>query len=152
MLHITLTRRDMHERNARAEEQILHKLIGFTRLAFGNWFDQLNPDHWLERSGITKQKVNMLAKDLVEKMDILVWTHNVENIIHPHLRANHIAPPHHLLQRAEQSQLSRGHKLFAQAIRQPVIGLFRLDGFRVRKFHVHAHYTASLSDTLPFPL
>src|SRR5689334_1059278 len=150
MLHITLTRRDMHERNACAEKQILHELIGFTRLVFGNRLDQLNADYRLERGGVTKQKVNMLAKDLVEKMDVLVWTHNVENIIYSHLRANHIAPPNHLLQRAEQSQLSRGHKLFAQAIRQTVIRLFGLNGFRIRKFHFHTHYTASLSDTLPF--
>ena len=34
----------------------------------------------------------MLAKDLVEKMDILVRAHNIKNIVQAHLWTDHITP------------------------------------------------------------
>ena len=80
-MHITFTQRDMHQRYTRAEEQILHELIGFTRLVFGNGLHQLNPDRGLEGCWVTQQKIHVFAKDLVEKMDVFIRAHDVKNIV-----------------------------------------------------------------------
>ena len=106
----------MHERQSRADEQVFHELIGFAGLIFGDRFDQLNAQSGLERVRVTQQKIHMLAKKFVEKMDIFIWAHDVKDVIQRHFRTDQITRSHHGLQHSQESQLGRGQKGLTQAI------------------------------------
>jgi len=94
----------MHERDARFEEEVPHELVGGARLGLGDGFDHLYAKGGFHALRLAQQKVNVLAKNLVEIMDVLVGTDNHEDIVQGHLGADHVMAVAHPRQRAEEGQ------------------------------------------------
>src|SRR5512138_1159716 len=96
-----LTRWDVHKWKARAQKQILHKLIGFTCFRSGHRLYQFNTKRRLERARLTQQKINMFTEELIEEMNVLIWADNIEQVVQRHLWADHIMTSHQALQHTQ---------------------------------------------------